>query len=60
MAEPKKKLRVELWNENGELKLRVFKDATDAAKETGFDVHKIIEACHNGKAYKGFLWRYRA
>lgn len=54
-----KNRRVELWNMSGSEVLRVFKNAEDASRETGYDAEDIREACRTGEAYRGFVWMYR-
>lgn len=51
--------RVELWRLDGGEVLRVFKNAEDASRQTGYDAEKIREACRTGEAYRGFIWMYR-
>lgn len=55
----RKNKRVELWNESGDEVLRVFKNAEDASRETGYSAEEIRQACHNGEVYRGFVWMYR-
>lgn len=51
--------RVELWSMSGSEVLRVFKNAEDASRQTGFNAADIREACHTGEPYRGFVWMYR-
>lgn len=55
----RKNKRVELWNMSGSEVLRVFKNAEDASRETGYNAEEIREACRTGEAYRGFIWMYR-
>ena len=50
---------VEVRSEDGEKLYKAFRSPKVAAKETGFDIDKIRDACFRQKIYKGFLWKYR-
>lgn len=49
---------VEVYDMHGEL-LRRFASANDAAEYTGFSIKRIQDACRYGKAYNGFMWKYK-
>lgn len=51
--------KVEMWSLEGGEVLRVFKNAEDASRQTGYNAFDIREACRTGEPYRGFIWMYR-